>query len=409
MSTATHTRSNHQPATYTKVLDGRKQPVRGLWKRNERFYAQLTFEDSSTGKKEVRRVPLVEQSTKLPVATVAEAIKALERLKTQREDSALPILKRTPKLTEAVEAYFASLKKLSGAKTAGTIAKEKGALAIWTEAIGHVYVDKITKAMINRVREDRQAAGMSARTVNLDLIALRNALKYCRDNDWLRTLPYVKPLPSKPKTRPFYSAAEIDQICASACEVSKNGTEFTDYLQLMASSGGRRNETLRLQWPNVSFENEQLTIGADGLSKNHEARHVDFNPKLKALLKEMNGRKAPDTKYLFPSPQRGDKDRSAKTFKETLNAARAHAAEKYENPKLAKFGFHDCRHHFISMCVMSGVDFMTIAKWVGHKDGGVLIGKVYGHLADQHKKNMAAKINFEPVIVEQQQQQAVNE
>jgi integrase len=394
-----NTRSNHQPAPYTKVLDGRKQPVRGLWKRNERFYAQLTFEDASTGKKEVRRVALVDQTSKQPVATVAEAIKALERLKTQREDNALPILKRTPKLTEAAEAYFASLKKLTGAKTASTIAKEKGALEIWKKAIGHVHVDKITKAMINRVREDRQAAGMSARTVNLDLIALRNVLKYSRDNDWLRALPYVKPLPSKAKVRPFYSATEIDQICASARQVSKNGAEFTDYVQLMASCGSRRDETLRLKWTHVSFENEQLTIGADGLSKNHEARQVDFNPKLKALLKEMYKRRAPDSEYLFPSPQRGDKDRSAKTFKDTLNAARVHAVEKSENKKLTKFGFHDCRHYFISMCVMSGVDFMTIAKWVGHKDGGVLIGKVYGHLADDHRKRMAQQVKFSPEIV----------
>jgi hypothetical protein len=31
---------------------------------------------------------------------------------------------------------------------------------------------------------------------------------------------------------------------------------------------------------------------------------------------------------------------------------------------------------------MSGIDFMTIAAWLGHKDGGTLIGKVYGHLLD---------------------------
>jgi integrase len=66
---------------------------------------------------------------------------------------------------------------------------------------------------------------------------------------------------------------------------------------------------------------------------------------------------------------------------------------------LPNFGFHDCRHFFISHSVMSGVDFMTIAKWVGHKDGGVLIGKVYGHLADAHTKQQAQKLNFGPAIV----------
>jgi integrase len=62
-------------------------------------------------------------------------------------------------------------------------------------------------------------------------------------------------------------------------------------------------------------------------------------------------------------------------------------------------GFHDLRHYFISMCVMSGIDFMTIAQWVGHQDGGVLIGKVYGHLLPEHRQRMAEKVVFSPVIV----------
>ena len=51
------------------------------------------------------------------------------------------------------------------------------------------------------------------------------------------------------------------------------------------------------------------------------------------------------------------------------------------------------------MCVMSGIDFMTIARWVGHQDGGVLIGKVYGHLANEHRKRMAGQVTFEPVVL----------
>ncbi len=60
---------------------------------------------------------------------------------------------------------------------------------------------------------------------------------------------------------------------------------------------------------------------------------------------------------------------------------------------------HDCRHTFISFCVMSGIDYMTIARWVGHKDGGVLIGKVYGHLADGHAAAAGERVSFEPAIV----------
>ena len=56
---------------------------------------------------------------------------------------------------------------------------------------------------------------------------------------------------------------------------------------------------------------------------------------------------------------------------------------------LPHIGFHDFRHFFASQCVMAGIDFMTVAHWLGHSDGGVLVGKVYGHLADAHKRRMA--------------------
>jgi hypothetical protein len=50
---------------------------------------------------------------------------------------------------------------------------------------------------------------------------------------------------------------------------------------------------------------------------------------------------------------------------------------------------------------MSGIDFMTSAAWAGHKDGGVLIGKVYGHLANEHRKAMAEKLQFQPTVLPQ--------
>jgi integrase len=169
------------------------------------------------------------------------------------------------------------------------------------------------------------------------------------------------------------------------------------------------------------------TIGADADTKNREARTVDFNQALHTHLREMEQRRAPDSQWLFPSPQRGDKDEHAKTFRETLLLTRrvagavcgecgkttfgenitasSHCESKNVQScqpalleKLQGIGFHDNRHHFISMCVMSHVDFMTIAKWVGHKDGGVLIGRVYGHLADEHRRNMAQKVSFGPAL-----------
>ena len=53
----------HRKHQYHKVLDERKRPIRGLWVRNGRYYAQLTLEDEHTGQKSVRRVPLDKATT----------------------------------------------------------------------------------------------------------------------------------------------------------------------------------------------------------------------------------------------------------------------------------------------------------------------------------------------------------
>jgi integrase len=142
-----------------------------------------------------------------------------------------------------------------------------------------------------------------------------------------------------------------------------------------------------LKWSDVDWERRQLTIGSDGMAKNRKARVVDFNAELETHLKDMATRRAPDTQWLFPSPQRGQKDEPAKSYVETMRLVRTEA-------KLTRFGFHDLRHYFISYCVMSGIDFMTIARWVGHQDGGVLIGKVYGHLSNEHAQRQAQRVNF---------------
>jgi len=36
----------------------------------------------------------------------------------------------------------------------------------------------------------------------------------------------------------------------------------------------------------------------------------------------------------------------------------------------------------------------TIAGWVGHKDGGLLVAKTYGHLRDTHSFEMAKRMTF---------------
>lgn len=382
--------------TYQSVLDRRKQPIRGLCCRNGRFYARLSIEDPATGRKAIRRVPLAAE-------TVAQATVELRTLQTRRQDQALPALRRAPKFNEYVDQYLAYFETVKGAKRKRTIETETGHLNQWKAHLGETRLNQISRAMINdfitkrkapKIGKDKMEKTISNRTINLAIVCLRNVLKKALEEGWIKALPTenMRPLKYTARKRQLFTLADMEKICGQALETSKNGREFADYLRLMAYCGSRMTETLALKWADVDWQQKQLTIGADGQSKNHQARVVDFNPKLEAHLREMKQRKAPDTVWLFPSPQRGKQDRASKTFRETLLMARKAAG-------LEGFGFHDCRHFFISMCVMSGIDFLTIARWVGHQDGGILIGKVYGHLSNEHAQRQAQRINFGPTVL----------
>lgn len=389
----------HQGAIYQKVADERKRPIRGLWMRNGRYYAQLTLEDEHTGRKQVRRVPLKEANT------LAQAQAKFEELRVNRRKGKLTVLKRTPKFAEFSEEYMTFYEQAKDAKRASTLETEQYAINQWKTRIGHLRLDQIKRIHVDSFIAARQHAGKSARTVNLEVTIFRNVMKRAIDQKWIHGLPTenLRPLKSKPRKRELFLRKNIENLL-SACrqplfiegrvaqegeqgQKLMNGQEVADYLRLLCFSGARMAEAMRLKWTDVDWDNRQMTIGSDGEVKNRKWRVVDFNPDLENHLKDMLSRKAPDSDWLFPSPRRGEEDRPIKSFRESLLLARQAAG-------LPTFGFHDSRHFFISMCVMSGIDFMTIARWVGHQDGGILIGKVYGHLSNEHAKHQAQKIDF---------------
>ena len=122
-----------QHAPFAKVKDGRKQEFAGSGSATGATRA-LAFEDSKTGVKRVRRVPLIDKDRK-PVQTVAQAVEALNRLKVNRSDSNLPVLHRCPKFSDYVKTYldFIRAGQDSGQALKRRPPREDGALKQWAE------------------------------------------------------------------------------------------------------------------------------------------------------------------------------------------------------------------------------------------------------------------------------------
>ncbi len=371
--------------TYLKVFDERKRRVRGLWRRAGWFYARLACVDELTGRKITRRVRLE------TARTVPEARIAMHDLQKDRRDENLPILKRSPLLADYWGEYFIYYNSVKDAKRASTLRREQSAKKSWLAHLGDLRLNEIKRAHLNGYLAKRRAAGVSPRSVNREMIALRNVLKRALEDGWLKSLPMdqLKPLKVDQVERKLVAAAALDALFTAAAALPKSGELLADVLRLLTTSGARIAETLRLRWSDVDFAKRQLTLGADGLAKNRQHRVVDFNAALEAHLQSLKLRRQGVSQWLFPSPRRGEKDVPIVNFNKALRLA-------CQQAKLPDFGFHDCRHYFISQCVMCGIDYLTIAKWVGHQDGGVLIGKVYGHINNEHARRQAEKLILQP-------------
>jgi integrase len=283
-------------------------------------------------------------------------------------------------------------KKVSG-RTAKSLVSEDNRLKHWEKFFGAEYrIAQITPRQILAYRGKLLERGLTATTANHYIKALRAILKVAKTEGYITKLPMegIKLLKVRQVERKLFSTDDILKIGTEALRSRPiTGEQFADFLLLCMYSGGRKSEVANLKWENVDWANRQLLFQGD-TTKNFESRRVDFSRNLENHLLCMKAKAHQGVVYLFPSYRLGKPYRTktaVQSFQKMVEAVRRHVG-------MLDFTLHLCRHYFISTCVMAGIDFMTIAKWVGHKDGGVLIGKTYGHLNREHMRKMASKLSF---------------
>ena len=354
--------------------DSRKRKIRGLWRRGNRYYAQLRVDGKP------KRIPLL-------ASNLDDAKKELEKTRTKNREGKLPAPGYRPMFAQFAGEYLSS--PIHAQKKQSTRDSERVILEYWKRHVGVIQVDKITDVIVKGYREKRLGQGVTARTVNKETVAFYQVLKLANDRGLISSLPRVRQLKQKaPPKRPLLAPDDVERILRNCTmDATKNAELLKFYLRFLALTGAREKEALHTRWADVDFEKRLVTIGADADTKSGRHCNLNFTPELHLLLREMSTARPPDSSFLFPSPQRGPKDIPAQSLRESFKLVRSKA-------KMPWVGFHDFRHFFASQCVMAGIDFMTIASWLGHQDGGLLVGKVYGHLADEHKRRMADNLSI---------------
>lgn len=129
----------------------------------------------------------------------------------------------------------------------------------------------------------------------------------------------------------------------------------------------------------MDFEKNTLTItGGERGTKNHESRIVPMTTALRALLNRL--RTAHKPKPSDPVSLIHDAKRCLQTACRRMS--------------ISAFSHHDFRHFFATTCIEAGVDVPTVSRWLGHKDGGALAMRAYGHLRHEHSNSMAQRVTF---------------
>jgi integrase len=177
-------------------------------------------------------------------------------------------------------------------------------------------------------------------------------------------------------------AEQFDRIITLAeSSGAAQAKDCADLIRFLAFTGARISEAKQAVWSDVDWQENTLQIHSVKIRGAHDAdvtRVMPLNPALKQHLERL----LQDQK-----PQPTDRICAVAECQGALTRACDLAGCK-------RLTHHDLRHYFVTKCLQAGVDVFTLAKWVGHRDNGKLLLKVYSHLQAEHSQEQARKVTF---------------
>lgn len=149
--------------------------------------------------------------------------------------------------------------------------------------------------------------------------------------------------------------------------------------KLLLNTGCRVDSAGNILWKHVDWDRGEVLIAK---AKRGPYR-IPLFPPLRLFLENL---KKSRVEIIPDSPVS-----SVKSIKKSL--ARAAKSAGFEKACT----HHTLRHVFTTRCIEDGIDDKTIASWLGYKDGGELVRKVYGHLRPAHVDAQIQKMKIRDI------------
>jgi len=162
--------------------------------------------------------------------------------------------------------------------------------------------------------------------------------------------------------------------------------DAADLVRFLAYSGCRIHEAANVNRDDVDLEGGAIRISGDPVhgTKNSECRTIPMNPAMHELC----------ARLLTDRREPRDPKRRGKGYLLKLTECREALANACAKTGVPKIGHHDLRHLFTTRAIEAQIPIPTVARWLGHKDGGALLMRTYSHLLDAHSKAMAQRMAF---------------
>lgn len=266
-------------------------------------------------------------------------------------------------------------------------------------ALGEMKMPDITAANISALLLDMQAQGKAHATCIKVYTVLKSLFKMAYLSDIVQKNPMDKV--ERPKQRKVevrgieaeaYTIEEVKHILSC---LEKEPLKWQALIRLLVDTGIRRGECCGLQWKDVDFKGNTITVAGNlcytpqkgvylDTPKNGKTRIIDVDADVIALLQQLRQQQASHALSAFIFTQ----DNSPEPM-------HPQSPTRYLKKFAARYGIddlhpHKLRHSFASIAITNGADIASVSEKLGHSDKAVTL-RMYTH-ADAESMKRASQI-----------------
>ena len=278
--------------------------------------------------------------------------------------------------------------------------------------IGSKAVTKLTARDIELAYSGWRAEGMTPATVLHHHRVLRAALNQAERWGWITRNPakFASVASSRTPELQVPTAEQAQALVLRA--VSTASPDLAPILLFAMLTGCRRGEICGLQWGDINWETQRLTVrrsvwqvrrslGVKG-TKTHQIRQIALDENAIALLRARRAKAEEDATgaggglveeaFVWSPAVDGCQPRTpsslTRAFARLCDSLEAEAKATGRRQQY-QFRFHDLRHFSATELIGAGVDIRTVAGRLGHADPAITL-RVYAHALEERDRAAAA-------------------